>query len=505
MALPDWISGFSRQAILQSGEDSHHQWGMDRLAAHCGAFAAALAGNEHHGRPVGLIADNGADWIAADLASHLAGATLVPLPDFFSRAQLQHAVAATGMQILLCADARLAHELGFGEAVLHIGGVGLHRSRRPAPLPESAVALAVQKITFTSGTTGDPKGVCLSTGQQLQAARALALATARLGITRHLSLLPLPVLLENIAGVYAPLMAGATCVCPALAETGLQGSSSFDPARCLEAVARYQPDSIILLPQMLQALVARLSHDGLAADPRIRSLKLVAVGGGRTPVALIRRARVLGLPVYEGYGLSECASVVTLNLPGADRPGSVGRALPGTLLRLSPAGEIEVSGRTFSGYLGQSLPAEPVAAEWLATGDLGAIDEEGYVSIIGRTRNVIITGYGRNVCPEWPESLLLESPAIAQAIVFGEARPMLVAAIVPASPGISDATIDAALARANAQLPDYARVGAWLRLAEPFSPANGLATTNGRMRRDRIRDRHAGGLDALYQTDCEHP
>jgi acyl-CoA synthetase (AMP-forming)/AMP-acid ligase II len=350
--------------------------------------------------------------------------------------------------------------------------------------------------------------VCLSAGEQLQAARALAQATAPLGITRHLNLLPLPVLLENIAGVYGPLMAGATCICPALEETGLRGSSAFDPVRCLDAMARYQPDSIILLPQMLQALVAQLAHDGRPSDPRIASLKLAAVGGGRTPAALICRARELGLPVYEGYGLSECASVVALNLPGADRPGTVGRALPGTLLRLSDAGEIEVSGRSFSGYLGAALPpeaAEPAAAQWLATGDLGAIDEQGYVTIIGRSRNVIITGYGRNVSPEWPEGLLLESPAIAQAAVFGEARPMLVAAIVPASAGTSDAAIDAALARANEQLPDYARIGAWLRVTEPFSPANGLATTNGRLRRDRIRDRHAAGLNALYPTNAEVP
>jgi len=86
-------------------------------------------------------------------------------------------------------------------------------------------------------------------------------------------------------------------------------------------------------------------------DQRIRSVKFVAVGGARTPVSTIHRARQLGLPVYEGYGLSECASVVTLNLPGADKPGTAGRALRGALVRLASDGELQIAGRAFCGYL----------------------------------------------------------------------------------------------------------------------------------------------------------
>jgi len=495
MAFPDWISEYRGRAVLES---SGAGWTMDRLEAQCDRIARALMGRVSTRRPVGLIADNGADWIAVDLATHGVDLTLVPLPVFFSAEQLAHVVRVTDMQALFCADPRIALRLGFSEEVFRIGGLGLYERLTPVVTDAfEGVPIGVQKITFTSGTTGEPKGVCLSVTQQLQTAQALAAVTDSLNLGRHLNLLPLPVLLENIAGVYAPLMAGVTCICPALDEVGLSGGSAFDARRCLDAIARHAPDSVILLPQMLHALVAVLGCTTVR-DRRIDSLKFVAVGGAKTPPLLIARARDLGLPVFEGYGLSECASVVALNVPGADRPGSVGRALPGTRVRVSSAGEIEVSGREFAGYLG--VPAQQ-SKSWLKTGDLGAIDAEGFISVVGRTDNVLITGYGRNVSPEWPEGLLIEDPAIAQAAVFGEARPHLVAVIVAAAPGVGDALISAAVDQANRRLPDYARIGAWVRADESLSHRNGLATVNGRLRRGAILARYADHLNRLYAAE----
>jgi acyl-CoA synthetase (AMP-forming)/AMP-acid ligase II len=309
-----------------------------------------------------------------------------------------------------------------------------------------------------------------------------------------LNLLPLCVLLENIAGVYVPLITGATCICPPLSEAGVSGASGFDAERCLDAIARHAPDSVILLPQMLRALLAQLARQR-ATDRRIRSLKFVAIGGAKTPPQLIGQARELGLPVYEGYGLSECASVVAVNVPGADRVGSVGRPLPGTRMRLADDGEIELSGRGFSGYLG--APAVGRDA-WLKTGDLGSIDRDGYVYVTGRKDNLLITGYGRNVSPEWPESLLLASPIVSQAAVFGEGRPHLVAVLAPSARDVPDAALDTAVAQANQQLPVYARIGAWVRAAEPFAPGNGLATANGRVRRQGVWERYGEALNQLY-------
>jgi long-subunit acyl-CoA synthetase (AMP-forming) len=252
---------------------------------------------------------------------------------------------------------------------------------------------------------------------------------------------------------------------------------------------------MILLPQMLRLLVAELARVG-KHDARIRSLKYVTVGGAKTPLALIERARSLGLPVYEGYGLTECASVVSVNAPGADRLGTVGRPLPGVRVRVTSQGELEIGGRPFSGYV-DSEASDPTA--WIASGDLGTIDADGFISIVGRKKSVIVTSYGRNVSPEWPESLLLDSPAVAQAAVYGEGSPHLFAVLVPASRDTSDAEIQSAVARANARLPDYARLRRWIRALEPFTAQNGLATANGRVRRSAVQARYQSDLAALQE------
>ncbi|HYH41855.1 MAG TPA: hypothetical protein VD867_07720, partial [Burkholderiales bacterium] len=139
-------------------------------------------------------------------------------------------------------------------------------------------------------------------------------------------------------------------------------------------------------------------------------------------------------------------------------------------------------------------PREP----WLRSGDLGTIDADGFVSITGRKKNVLVTGFGRNVSPEWPESLLLESPLLAQAAVLGEARPYLVAVLVAASPHVDDGMLQELVSQANLRLPDYARIRRWVRASEPFTVRNSLATANGRLRRDAIVQRYAQRLDTLY-------
>ena len=494
MAAFDWITAGARLAGGASDATGSPACDVISPFEHAIRRLAALLPQS---AAVGLIADNAPQWIGVELALQRAGLGVVPLPQFFSREQSLHAVCAAQMQALVCADRALAAELGFGDECDALDGTAIFRRTCGARGDGPGMLRGGFKITFTSGTTGAPKGVLLSLEQQLQSARALARLLAPIGIRRHMSVLPLPVLLENVAGAYTAMMLGATCICPPLSEVGVRGASAFDPQRCLEAIAQHQPESMILLPQMLQALVARLAR---CERPRefIGSLKLVAVGGGSTPVRLIASARALGLAVYEGYGLTECGSVVCLNVPWADRLGSVGRPLPGVGVRLAADGEIEISGRSFAGYLG----AESTASQrWLESGDLGAMDAYGFVTVTGRKKHVLVTSFGRNVAPEWPESLLLESPLIAQAAVFGDARPYLAAVVVAASQALDAAAIEAHVARVNARLPDYARIGGWLRADEPFSADNGLATQNGRIRRDRVGLRYAKGLAAIYRDE----
>ena len=427
---------------------------------------------------LGLLADNGPDWVAVDLDAEAAGIALVPLPPFFTPAQLAHAVAATGMDALYCTSESTARALGFHRK--H-DLPWYSREAPPVPLPPGTA-----KITFTSGTTGAPKGVCLTAAAQRAVARSLAEAMRSLGIERHLCLLPLAVLLENVAGVYAPLAAGAQWIAPPLAEVGMSGATGFDARACLAAIARHDAHSVILLPQMLLSLV-----NALEKAPRSLPLRFVAVGGARVAPALIERARAVGLPVYEGYGLSECASVVALNTPQGDRPGSVGRPLPHLGVRIAGDGEIVVAGSGFLGYVGQAFTDNE-----LFTGDLGSLDADGFLHVAGRRKHMLITSFGRNVAPEWPEAELLAGGALAQAAVFGEGRPQLCAVLVPA-PAASDAAIAAQVGAANARLPDYARIAQWVRAESPFAPQNGLATANGRVRRDAVWERYRERFDAL--------
>jgi long-chain acyl-CoA synthetase len=487
--MHNWRNKIPDTRILVAGPGA--SWTGAMLDKHVRLACEALRRRRKPDAPVAILADNSPEWIAIDLAAQELGIALVPLPSFFTNHQMTHALRAAGVQAIFCGQAGHAFALGFNEVIPFDGELCLYESAQDAA---PAALDGVQKVTFTSGTTSDPKGVCLSTAQQWDVANAIAESLAGLGIQRHLNLLPLSVLLENVAGVYTALLSGAANICPPLAETGLFGASRFDPHACLSAIDRYEAESVILLPQMLLALAAV----AVPGDPRLRTLKYVAVGGARTPVALIRAARAKGFPVYEGYGLSECGSVVSINLPCADRPGSAGRPLPNRPVRIAADGEVEVGGRGIARYLGDTSSAQ----EWLATGDFGHLDADGFLHIDGRKKNVLITAYGRNVSPEWPETVLLGTGVIAQAVVFGDAQPYLVAAIVPLAPHITDEQVDVAVEQANSQLPDYARVERWFR-ADPFTPENNMATANGRPRREAIRNRYFRQITSAYATHGE--
>jgi long-subunit acyl-CoA synthetase (AMP-forming) len=441
------------------------------VAARTSRLAAALRTMRPSVQVLGVLADNGPDWVALDRAAQRSAIALVPLPRFFTAAQLAHAVQASRMDALFCPDASSAQALGFSPAGIP-DGMPWHRrsvARRSDPTQAS-------KITFTSGTTGAPKPVELTAREQWQVARSLCEALRPLQLRRHLCLLPLALLLENVAGVYAAEIAGAHCCVPPLAELGMHGATGFEALACLAAIERWEAESVILLPQMLAALTGALE-----AGARVpRSLRFAAVGGARTASALLERARRVGLPAFEGYGLSECASVVTLNHPGADRPGSVGRPLAHARVRIEH-GEIEVKRR----------------GTWFSTGDLGRLDADGFLHVEGRRKNVLITSFGRNVSPEWPEAELLAGPAIAQAAVFGEAQPHLCAVLVAANEALSDAALERQVDAANSRLPDYAQVRRWVRADTGFTSQNGLATANGRPRREAIWQVYAERLDAL--------
>lgn len=412
--------------------------------------AGSLAG-------VGALAialDNGVEWALWDLAALNAGIPCVPIPPFFTEGQVLHSLHSAGVSHILSPEGLRDTSFFKGER---------------QELPEGTV-----KVTFTSGTTGAPKGVCLPWAAMENVASGIVQVLGDEFAGVHACVMPLAVLLENVAGLYAGLMAGCTIRMCGLEKFGRAYENIHAHLKAHRAT------SVILVPEVLRILMAQVVAKGPLPD-----LAFIAVGGSKIDPALIARARAMGLPVYEGYGLSECASVVALNTPAHDRPGTVGKLLPHVRARIADH-EIRIENPGFLGYVGEAAPAV------FETGDLGAFDGDGFLSVNGRKKNVLITSYGRNVSPEWVEAALLMQPEIAQAVVHGDAQPRLSALIVPSSPG---ANVEAAVERANAGLPDYARIGAF-EIVPPFTLAEGSLTGTGRPRRDRVL--------ALYRQEIAH-
>ncbi|HXH71650.1 MAG TPA: AMP-binding protein, partial [Mariprofundaceae bacterium] len=463
------------------------------------AMVDKLAGKlrQADARVAAILADNTPDWCVADLALIAAAIPSVPVPHFFSPEQISHLFRSAGVNLLITDRPEQALQLlratGIEAGAAQSFDCGsLYGITLPA-LAAVDLPAGCAKITFTSGSTGDPKGVCLTQATMETVATSLAGATAAAATDRHLSAMPYATLLENIGGLYAPLLAGATVCAHGLAAVGLSGASGLDVRAFVTRLAVSGATTTIMIPQMLHALVTALEM----GMPKPAALRFIAVGGAPVSLHLLERAERLGLPVFEGYGLSEAGSVVAVNRPGAVKPGSVGKPLPHVRLSFAGDGEILVEGNLFSGYLGEAPRGD---AAW-PTGDLGYLDDEGFLHLSGRKKHIFITAFGRNVSPEWVERELAIEPAIAQACVFGEAKSYNVAVIQPRQ-GADAQAVMAAVAAANDRLPDYARVSRWVTAREPFSVGNGQWTGTGRPRRGEIERSYAAELTSLYEEQA---
>ncbi len=442
------------------------------------AFLARIAGLAREIEPgprvVGILAPNKVEWAIAELAGALAGKIVVPLPAFFSATQLTHIARDASIELILATEETWPQALQSGVVPLVI-----ERAAPADTLPELSDGFGT--IIYTSGSTGAPKGVRHESGQVAWSCTALAAATGASERDSYLSVLPLPLLLETICAIFVPVLVGA----PVHFETRLAEALGRGSAAGLAAaVDRHRPTMSVVVPQLLKSWVGELMAAGGRAPD---SLRFVAVGGAPVPVQTVEAAWDLGIPAHEGYGLSECCSVVSVNRPGEERAGTVGRPLDGLNVSIDD-GEIVVDGPSITeGYLGQPNASRP----W-RTGDLGTIDADGFLSVHGRKDNLIITGFGRNVSPEWVETMLLGDERIALAAVFGHGEPHLTALIVPSIRG-ADWFAAAAewevldlLAECCASAPDYAVPKAYQIVPLEQALAR-LVSSNGRIRRQAVR------------------
>jgi long-subunit acyl-CoA synthetase (AMP-forming) len=441
---------------------------------------------------IGLLGGNRTDWVVGHLGAWYAGKTVVPLPAFFSQQQLSHVLGDAGVTHVVATP-----EVASGASRLAVPFTIL--SRREAPFVAPTVPGA-SVITYTSGTTGEPKGVLLRAEQLIWSANALGIAIGAFDTDRYLSILPLPLLLETICTVVVPILFGAQVrLEPALADDfGRAGGNAI-----AAAVAMCRPTCMVLVPQLLARWVAHLAESGSRAP---KSLRFVAIGGAYVAPTLVEQAWGCGIPAYEGYGLSECGSVVAVNVPGRRRAGTVGQPLSGLDVRVDD-GEIVVRGPTI---MARYLHGEPAGDEW-RTGDVGEIDDEGYLSVRGRRDNVLVTPLGRNISPEWIEALVAADPRIACcAVTLADAG--LTALLVPSERGEAWFASASAQAIADAVIrccdgaPDYAIPQQFIVL--PSASAAHLLTANGRIKRQaavNFRDAAlTGDLPVSKVVSVEH-
>ncbi|MGL5290826.1 MAG: AMP-binding protein [Vibrionaceae bacterium] len=425
-----------------------------------------------------LQLDNGLLWALLDLAAMKGGIVVIPMPDFFSKTQQEWVLENSGADACIGA---LPSAWAAREQSIEIPLIGLPEQKisvwRKAVAAQAALPPSTAKITYTSGTTGSPKGVCLAAEQIFTVSNTLAQNVAKEGLHTHFTLLPLTYLLENITGIYVPLLAGAESKIISLKEIGFKGSSALDVEHLVQALLRYPTDSLVLVPEILRLLLSLCGKNPLLLK-QLQQIRYITVGGGAVASTLLQHAKNLHLSVYEGYGLSECASVVAVNTPHANKIGSVGKPLSHLQVKIASDGEITVFGNAMLGYLGEP----DFKNAFIATGDLGRFDEEGYLYITGRKKNIQITAFGRNFSPEWVEAQAQACSAIARLVLFGDGLPCNVALIEPFAGEESQLSMQ--IAQLNRSLPDYAQIHTWILVS--FKHNAEFLTANGRPRRKLI-------------------
>jgi long-chain acyl-CoA synthetase len=489
--LEDYLRRGTEPAFARTRGLRLERWSYRRVAETAFRFARELeARGVSRGERVILWAANGPEWIAALFGCALRGAVVVPLdvesaPDFVSRVQSQ---TKARLALVSLETERRAASLAIPTLRLEELEETL-REHSPEPFESKEITGEdLLEIIFTSGTTAEPRGVCLTHGNLLANLAPLEeemkkyLRWERLvHPVRFLCLLPLSHVFGQFMGVFVPQLLGG--------EVYFQ--DSLNPSEIAGAIKRRRISVAVAVPRMLESLrehVERREASAGHAESLKYKLESAAgthplkrlwtfrrvhrhfgwkfwafVTGGATLEAETEEFwRRMGFAVVQGYGMTETASLITVNHPFKSAGGSIGRALHGQELMLDESGEILVRGANVSpGYWREGRAVPLADGGWLRTGDLGERDEAGNIYFRGRKKDVIVTAAGLNVYPEDIEAALNRRPEVREAAVVGieGARgPEPVAVLV-----MRDDSTDPAQAveRANETLARHQRVRRW--------------------------------------------
>lgn len=533
--------------------------------------AGLIAAGIRAGDRVGLMSSASLDWAVCDFAIWAAGAVTVPVYETSSAEQVRWVLSDSGAVAVFAENARRAAvirqaQVATVEAVWILEAGALDRLARSGAhvsadevlkRRRSVIPAMPATIVYTSGTTGRPKGCVLSHGNLTAAVRAI---TGAPGISEQvltpdasiLLFLPLSHILARVV---------ALCVIHAGRRVGYLADLDRLPA----ALAAFRPTILLAVPRVFEKLAAAAreqadasghgklfaaseaaavtwSRKGHGAGPLLRLRHAVfgrlvygrlraAVGGevawavsGGAPLSgrLGHFFRGAGIPILEGWGLTETAGPVTFNLPAAQRIGSVGPPLPGYAVRIAPDGEILVQGPgVFQGYWGDpQATRDAFDGGWFRTGDLGRVDDDGFVYITGRKKELIITATGQNIAPAALEDAVREHWLIDECVLFGDQRPY-VGALVTLDPGafarwkqrqgkpagatISDlcgdpdlqSAVQDAVDRANSAVSGAESIKRFRILPATFTVGAELTPTR-KVRRDYVLATYASDVDALY-------
>lgn len=541
------------------------------------------------GQRVALMSENGPHWPAADFATLCIGGVLVPIYPTLLPEQATYIVNDCGAEVV------------FAETVAHLQGFLSHSADLPQvrhfilikgdpPANDPRVitladllagvtsvdaaeferkARAVQPddlatFVYTSGTTGQPKGVMLS-HRNIVSNVVAAMEVVNLdGKFTALSFLPLSHSFERTVD-YCYFHQGCSIAYAESVATVAQNLQEVKPQvfvsvpRVYEKVLSRVQENVASAPPIRQKIFAWAVGIGREAmpwrlkrqsPPGLLGLKLgladkLVFGkirerlGGKFQYALSGGAPLArevaeffwgaGIPIFEGYGLSETAPVLSVNTPEHVKMGTVGRALPGVTLRIAEDGEILAKGpNIMQGYW--NLPeamAEVIDAEgWFHTGDIGEIDSEGFLRITDRKKELIINAYGKNVAPAPIENALKASRFIGQAVAIGDRRKFLSALLVPdfevlkpwaekqgigtgdARTMLNDARVRALFSQevdtVNARLASFEKIVAWELLPAEFTLETGELTPTQKVKRRVINQKYGDVIERLYAAADKH-
>jgi long-chain acyl-CoA synthetase len=525
------------------------------------------------GDRVALAAENRPEWVTADLAIMSAGAVTVPAYTTNTVEDNRHIFGNTGARVVIASKppltqraATAAARVASVEAVIVMDGAvpeGAHAwdrvlelgDAREDDIAERVAALGpddIACIIHTSGTGGLPKGVPATHRNIIANCRGAYCLLETLGLEEEvfLSFLPLSHSYEHTAGLMFPISIGAeiyfaegaetlatnlvearptimTAV-PRLYETmhhrirrGIEREKGLKRWLFEQAVVigrkRLAGEPYSMIERLIDPLLEKLVRDKVRQRFGGR-LKAMVSGGAPLNPDIGSFFVALGVQLLQGYGQTEASPIIACNLPGNIKIDSVGPALDGVEIKIAEDGEILVAGdNIMTGYWHDpEATAHTVCDGWLKTGDIGYLDAEGYLRITDRKRDFIKNSGGDMIAPAKIEGVLTLTNEIAQAMVFGDQRPHLVAILVPdpefalkfaprgtelaaltEHPGLIKALSDV-VTRVNKTLPPIERVRRFVIAREPFTTDNGQLTPTLKIKRHIVRDAYRDALEALY-------